>query len=207
MLGCKLLALWAFAQAVLTGPALFLLFILACAGLSPGGFKWPELAATAVGCLPALGSAFIGLALWIYAPQLAARMVSGDPEAVTRPDLDHETVLCVAFAAVGLWTLIPSVRDFASDLVTIVRGKYPFADYWRDSRWQARFCSSILGMGLSIWLMIGTRGIVRLVLMLRHRDGENLVLPAGGFEVMHAEGPDEAASERTSATDSSNDTA
>lgn len=195
ILACKILAMWVFAQAALLIMDVVMMVIFALANLHSGVSHSTDLAQTAVTGVPAVGAVIVGVLLWSYAPQFASRMVSAGPEPVTRPDLDHEAVLSVAFAAIGCWLLIPALRDVASIIFTAAFGKYPLFEYWQDSRWQARFWPPVFETGLSIWLIVGTRGVVRLVLMLRRRDGETHVLPPGGFEVLQPDASEDLPSE------------
>ena len=195
-LACKILAMWVFAQAALLIVNVVMMIIFALGNFHSGVSRSTDLAEAAVTGLPAVGAVIVGILLWSYAPQLASRMVSAGSETVTRPDLDHEAVLSVAFAAIGLWLLIPALRDVASIIITVAFGKLPLFEYWQDSRWQARFWPPVLETGLSIWLIVGTRGIVRLVLMLRRQDGETHVLPPGGFQVLQPDASDDSPSHK-----------
>jgi hypothetical protein len=167
-LACKILALWMFAQAAFFIAGVILMAIISVAAIFTNrGFRWDELVGAAVTGVPALGMLVIGLYFWFRAGRLADRMVSDDETPVTRPDITQADVMAVAFSAVGVFTLVPVFRDLAASFIRIAEDEYRFSEYWASANWQARFWSSIIGLAFALWLIFGSRGIVRVVLWAR----------------------------------------
>jgi len=97
-------------------------------------------------------------------------MVSSDPVPVTQSDINQESVLSIAFAATGMFILVPALRNLAGNILGITMAgnwEYLVPDRWTSSSWQAGFWSSFVGLGLAIWLIFGSRGIARFVLWAR----------------------------------------
>jgi hypothetical protein len=75
--------------------------------------------------------------------------------------------MAIAFSAVGMLTLIPSLQALARHVIRLSSGAYRFSDLWASADWQANFWSSIIGVAASIWLIFGSRGVARVVIWAR----------------------------------------
>ena len=163
-LACKILALYLFAEVVIVGSSVIFMLILTIGGLfSHSARGWDDLLGAAVMGIPTAATALAALFLWIRAEALAARMVSDDALPVTATDLSADTVMAVAFTAIGVFTLIPVLRDLAGIVFRAVSGPYPFSESWRSASWHAHFWSCLLGLALSLCLMLTPRGVVKAV--------------------------------------------
>ncbi len=177
---CKSIAVWMFAT-VVAEAAFFMVAIAVSIGsiFTSTGFDASELKSGWILGVPSVAQLIVGLFLWFRAPRLAARMVSDDPAPVTRPDMNVQDVLAVAFMTVGVYLLIPLVRSLTRNIYEMALGEYSF------KRWllSGSTLSLFVGFALSIWLILGSRGIVRVVLWAREaaakRGGETGASDAG----------------------------
>jgi len=165
-LACKILALWLFTEFVMAIVVVVWMVVTAVCGLRQRD-GWHDFVIAGLTGLPSLGTLLIGMFLWFKASWLADRMVSDDPTPVTRPDMTQQTFLAVACAAIGIFTIIPVLRNLVGNFVIIIAGENRFSVYWKSVDWQSNFWSNIVGLAFSIWLMLGSRGIARFVLWLR----------------------------------------
>lgn len=110
-----------------------------------------------------LGTLIVSLIVWLKADRIAARMVADDPAPVTGPQITEAGVMVLACFAAGVFTIVPALRDLARSIAFETIGTWGPTNVWRNSD----FWSAIIGVGISMWLMIKTRGIVALVLIAR----------------------------------------
>lgn len=173
VLACKFLALWMFAQGVLYGTSTVVLAIATVGGLfTDRDAQWRLLAMLAYTGVPALCVLVAGIVLWKMSGRLAGRMVSDDPTPVTREDISAESVMSIAFAAVGVFVLVPVLRGLAGSLVGLVRGDHTLSD-WADASWHRNLWSSIVGLAFALWLILGSRGIVKVIRRYRTAGPKN----------------------------------
>jgi hypothetical protein len=167
-LACRILALWLVSQAVLASSSMLGLTIAWIGSLiSQRDLDWGVLAASLIPAGMVVAMLLVALALWFGADRLARRMVSDDPTPVTRSDITPEDLMVVAFTAIGLFTLIPALRELGRALVTAFHSEYPFREWWSSTNWQADFWMSIAGLIFAIALLVGSRPIVRGVIWSR----------------------------------------
>jgi hypothetical protein len=164
-LACKLLALWIIIQGVLYLPYLLYWLFLGIATAHnefAAGFQL-----SAVYSFLSIGSFLIGLALWLLAPRLAARMVKSDDTAIVFPDLTQSSAMVVAFTAIGVFTLVPALKDLANLTMLYMENNSTQPQLWNNADTGTQLASFIIELLLSLWLIFGSRGIVRLVLWAR----------------------------------------
>ncbi|HTV47528.1 MAG TPA: hypothetical protein VMG59_03700 [Phycisphaerae bacterium] len=166
-LACKILALWAFAEAILTSTGI----ITSVVFLFSHEPQWPNFFSIVYLCTTPIGMLIIGLILWFRAPGIAARMVSSDPAVVTRADINQESVLSIAFAAIGVFIFVPALNTMVRTVLGFMSGdgnwEFVAPISWIHLIFQPNFWSSIVELGLSIWLIFGSRGIAHFVLWVR----------------------------------------
>jgi hypothetical protein len=68
---------------------------------------------------------------------------------------------------IGVSTLVPVLRGISRNIFSVVRSEYGVREWWADPTWQGNTWSSIVGLAISIWLIFGSRGIVRVLLWAR----------------------------------------
>ncbi|MEX2213733.1 MAG: hypothetical protein WD768_06375 [Phycisphaeraceae bacterium] len=169
-LACKILALWMFAQTALLFGSVIVVMVISLFGLvfRVDGLDWQTLFAAVVLAGPAIATLIVSLFLWRKAPSLANRMVSDDPTPVTRDALDSHMLMMIASVAVGLFLLVPSLRNLAGSVFEVLASPFSFADWWETPHWRADFISSLVGLILSAYLILGSAGIARAVHRLRN---------------------------------------
>ena len=160
---CKVLALWMFALGVLHGTSAVVLAIATVGRLFIDEYaQWRWRAMFAYTGVPAVCQLVAGIVLWKMSGQLAGHMVSDDATPVTREDINAESVMSIAFATVGVFLLVPVLGDLARSLVGLVRGDYTLSD-WASARWHPNLWSSIVVLAFAVWLILGSRGIVKVI--------------------------------------------
>lgn len=173
-LACKVLALWLFANAVVVGVSVGPTLVSAVLSIfGPSGFQHTPLSMVVWTGFPAAGYLAMGLFLWFRAASLAGRMVTDDPAPATRADITAEGVMAVAFAAVGVFVVTRVLPGIAWGLYQRVGDPRPVGG--RGS--QPALWPNAIGLGLGLWLLLGSRGIAEVVRRLR-RAGQKPDEPA-----------------------------
>ena len=164
VVACKVLALWMIAQGVFFACHGLLLFVITAIGsmTDHARFGWDEMLVMTVTSTPGLAMLVVGILVWLKAPWLGRRMVGDDPTPVTRSDITSQSVMSITCAGVGVFLLVPTLRDLAGDFILISKTDVPFSEFWRSANWHADFWSTILQLVLALWLILGSRGVVKL---------------------------------------------
>ncbi len=124
-----------------------------------------------------LSLAIIGLVvfmLWRYADKIADCMV-GDPvvEAENPVNINYDTIQVIAFSVVGLLALvdgIPSLFNSVADIFMFKQFEVPgVITYNRNFMLDMlpRLIGNIVKTALGFWLLLGAKGIKRLISMTR----------------------------------------
>jgi hypothetical protein len=166
-LACKILALWIFAQAALgITPVLLFCFVAFFQHSSGSVF-----AAVTVSALMPLGFLFVGVLLWKKAEAIARRMVGSDPTPVVRTELDAKGLMSIAFAAIGLYAVWASSEDLfrkiAQVFLIVHEQGIDRANIWGNINWNASLLGTLGSLAFAVWLLLGSRGIVRIVQRIR----------------------------------------
>lgn len=120
-LGCKLIALWAFMRAVLTGSGLLAVFIQGLSAVSDDSFAARSGFYAAVWtAVPTLAYVVAGMILWFSDDRIAVRMTSDDPAPVSRTDFTTRGVLSVALVVMGIYIAVGGLRGVFSSVVVLV---------------------------------------------------------------------------------------
>lgn len=177
-LAVKILALWLFGEAIV-GLSTVVSFIMALIR-SPldQGFGLQEVLSTGSAAIPTVFYFLAGLFFWSRAETLAARMVSDDRAPVTGIGIDESGAMSVALTAIGVFILVPTLQGVARHLYFIWTGPYTVMEWLQSPEWQSSFWSSLFALVLALWLMLGSRGIVRAILWLRSAGRANRRKPA-----------------------------
>jgi len=163
-MACKTIALILFAQSIFLAIASLLYpLVVFVHGAFYGWVDQAELLTAMIIAVPGLATMVTAALYWWNARKIAGRMVSSDPTAVSTVAISAQDVMMVAFSTVGVWSLINGVRHMVL-LVFIAHesGASP-GDFWLSSNTAA----AIVHVGLSLWLILGSPGIVRLIFWLR----------------------------------------
>jgi len=186
-LACKVIALWVFTQVAFTTVP-FLLFILA-AIFQPNPGK-TILVTLGISAVVPLGGLIIGIFLWKKSRAVARRMVSEDPSPVIRTDFGKEHLLSIAFTVVGIYAVWESMNGLFRIITQIFlfTREYGLMDsgLWKDIKWEASVCGTLGSLGFGIWLLLGSRGIVRLLQRIRGDHGPPDGDPADNIPVGQA---------------------
>lgn len=165
---CKTLALVMFAQAAflsITGILLFALTLTAAP--FRGWLDWDQLQAYLILSVPMLAALAVGLVYWKRSDAIASRMVSASIAPVTELPISVEDVMVVAFSTAGVFILVDGIRDAVA--VIIVASRY---DFTRSELWyNVETAAAWVQVGFALWLVLGSRGIVRAIRWLRTAGG------------------------------------
>ncbi|MGQ0637497.1 MAG: hypothetical protein ACT4QC_23060 [Planctomycetaceae bacterium] len=170
-LACKVLALYCFVHAF-TALVQFVLVLVpaiwdfACFGLN----------STQFGSVTTVGSYVVAMLvpaawLWRNADHLARRMVFDDSEPVTPEAWSAEICLSVACTAIGVFAVMQALQQLL--LLTVNSWSIsPFpAGLVKDPRHLALFLGQVLYAALGGWLILGSRGVARLLIWAREAGG------------------------------------
>lgn len=120
--------------------------------------------------LPLILFAALGALLWSRAAWLADRMLRGaDSEPAPLP-ADPHTIQAIAFSAIGLFVLMQTIPTFASKMMTAVMAQRHDQTQYEllDWRWKTSVTATLIQIAVSLWLLLGARGIVNALTNLRH---------------------------------------
>jgi len=161
---CKTLALLMFAQAAflsITGVVL-VIFMFITAPFR-GWLDWHEFYVSLILSIPMFATLIVGVVYWKKSKSIASWMVSADPAPVTNLSITVEDVMMVAFSTAGLFVLVDGVRDFVA--IVFLAHEYDFtaSEFW----YNAQTWTALVQFGLALWLMLGSRGLVRAIHWLR----------------------------------------
>ncbi|NQT37770.1 MAG: hypothetical protein HQ581_09790 [Planctomycetes bacterium] len=161
---CKTLALVMFALAAIFSIAgvVLILFAFIVAPLR-GWFDGDNLYVSLILSIPMFATLIVGLVYWKGSKSIASRMVSADPAPVTIQSVTVQDAMMVTFSTVGVFVLIDGVRDLAAFVFVANTNDFTTSEFWYASQtW-----STLLYLALALWLMLGSRGIVRAIHWLR----------------------------------------
>ncbi len=164
---CRTLAviLFALAAAFSVG-AVLMLFLVVVIGAFDGSSNSGELMLALFAAVPAMALLVTGTALWKRSDWIAARMVPADPTGIVIPPFTVQDATVVAFSTVGLVFFLGGVREAIGLFFIIGNYSVTAADVLTSSHtW-----SAIVQLWLSIWLMLGSRGIVATIHRWRNPD-------------------------------------
>jgi len=165
---CKAVALYLLVQGLLIGGSMLAMLagLLVVNRLDAGRVE-----SYAVGVLFPVVQFLVGLLLWSMAESVGRRMVPGEPGPVIRTNLDAKSLMNVAFATVGLCLTVVNFQGLVQLAlqVDLIRrqSQSPSTRFWDDATTQSHFWGHAIGLGLGIWLLVGSRGLIRMLETLR----------------------------------------
>lgn len=166
---CKVIAIYALIRAIesLSGATDNLSLLVGF-----GGLAWRDYFPTIFGVVPSVVLTALAVYFWRRAGVVAAWITGHDlqddpDEPDARPErIDSKELQTVAFATLGLWAIIDSTPQLF-DLV--LWGTLFSSDASENVPWflsQVALASAQLGLG--VWLLFGSRGLVQLLYKLRN---------------------------------------
>ena len=121
------------------------------------------------------------MALGWKARMFSTWMASDDPTPVTGPELSTEALMPVACAGVGLFAITRALPTFARVFALLLSTETSLGEIMADNEWKTSLIADALLAAWGLWLIVGNRGFVRLLMRAR---------PAGGPELEQTK-PDE----------------
>jgi hypothetical protein len=159
---CRIVALivlaWALTYLVEVIPALNL--ALANSGRYGAGPSYFA-AVTSLGMLGSILLLF-AMGLWWNAEAISQWMGPEDPEPVTGPELSAEALMPVASMGVGLFAITRAAPTFFRLVTSVALTPTTLGDSWNND-WKVALASDALLMAWGVWLVLGSRGLVRIV--------------------------------------------
>jgi hypothetical protein len=166
-LACKIFALWVFAHAALTIAPLLVFLFVAPFQLDSGR---PFASSALFAVMPA-GEILVGVLLWTMSRAIGRRMVRDATAPVARTDIGAEHLMSIAFAVVGIyavWASCEGLLQKAASAFYIARERgIESAWFWTDIEWKSRLLGTLGSLAFGLWLLFGSRGIVRIVRRIR----------------------------------------
>jgi len=107
------------------------------------------------------------MALTWKAPLFSAWMASDDSTPVTRPELSAEALMPVACAGVGLYAITRALPTFTRAVVLMLSTDTTLDGILGDDDWKVSLLADGLLAAWGLWLMLGNRGLVRLLMWAR----------------------------------------
>ena len=94
-------------------------------------------------------------------------MASDDPSPVTGPELSAEALMPVACTGVGLFAVTRALPTFFRFIAALASGETTPGEVWADVEWKVSLGADALLMAWGLWLVLGGRGLVRIVAWAR----------------------------------------
>lgn len=164
---CKTLALLMFAQAAfLSVSGIILIMFELCTAPFRSWNDWYVVYTALILSIPTAAILIVGLIYWKNAFAIAGRMVSPDPTPVTSHPISVPEVMMVAFSTAGVFVFVEGVREIVGMMYLVHRfDLFELIEngFWSDPRTWSALAELILGL----WLILGSRGIVRAIRWLR----------------------------------------
>jgi len=159
---CKSLALLLFAVAACIAVSVVSIFI-AFLMSEPWNRSFSNFLVVLLPGLFVFSILIVGIVYWKKSNAIAARMVSADPTPVTTQSINVRDLMVLAFSTVGLVFLVEGILEFLG--VVFLSREFAFtpSEFWYNST----TLTALVQMALAFWLVLGSRGIVRLVYWLR----------------------------------------
>ena len=166
---CKCFALWLLVQGATTG--VYGLLGAICAAFLPHRNSILEAIGVAMIMLVLVPGAqlIVGVLLWRGSGAIGRLMIRNDPTPLQHFRLDVRQLMILACMATGVFVFADEVRalfSLAAWLANLPLDLRP-AQIWSNAHWTQNFWPAIFGLALAVWLILGSRGIVRFVERLR----------------------------------------
>jgi hypothetical protein len=130
-----------------------------------------------------------GVVCWLRAENIALQMVGDDPEPVTSDRVTADEILAAGCRLIGMVILVGALRTAVSLAWLFVLSDPDSLAVFFESSNGVTAVQTLLETGLAVWLLLGTRGVVGLVVWAR-----NAGTPSGDADA-DAEREDEAKNE------------
>jgi hypothetical protein len=161
---CKSIALGLFAYAAYSAIALAGFAILFFYSWLFDQFSSHYLGELLVLSLPTLSMIAVGILYWKKADSIASRMVRKDARPVILEKVTVVDLMMVIFATVGLYTLVQGLHG-VSQILYLMNMEAFDGDFGNEMVWSTTF-----KLGVGVWLMLGSRGVVNAIVRLRRPD-------------------------------------
>jgi hypothetical protein len=102
------------------------------------------------------------MALWWNAEAISRWMAPEDPSPVTGPEMSSEALMPVACTGVGLYAVTRALPTFFRFFTTLLFTPSSLDDILGDSEWKTSLVAEALLMAWGIWLIFGSRGLIRM---------------------------------------------
>jgi len=166
---CKVLALWLLVQGVLSMASILLTIMKTIESISMGSDWGYALGGPcAIGFV---GAAFLvlGWIVWAKADSLAVRMVGDDETPVTGTNISKEGWITIAVVALGLFLFVSGVCDLVRSVAYGFMRSRAIQGSLYDSLINDihSIAAVIVQIVLAVWMMVGSKGIIRLICKFR----------------------------------------
>lgn len=124
------------------------------------------------GIVPPLVLLAIGTFLWKKADAIALHIYphNDDPATCDINAAATTDLLAVAFASIGMYILVSAIPELVNQIARPMAMGVSMQQAWENAGWQVEFWTSLLQVGLGLWLMLGMRGIARIVKRFQRDD-------------------------------------
>ncbi|MHC4563021.1 MAG: hypothetical protein ACYS8X_09645 [Planctomycetota bacterium] len=182
-LACKILALWVVYRGILWLSVSVLSVFYWIVEMCSSGFHYVPMSEWSgrygvFSVLPGIVAIGFALLLWKKANSLAARMVADESAPPNLASADANSLLTVAIVVLGVVLIVLSLPVIVTTLIWpfFVREVPDAGSRWDSVYWHQSFWAPIVRITLGLWLVCGTRGIVRILARARtmgHKSGDN----------------------------------
>lgn len=104
-----------------------------------------------------------GFYCWHSADRLAFHMVDDDVTPVTGVGLNEADLLSLGSSVIGLFLLLPALRNLMSAALQFGLGEETFDQWWDTVYSQQTVCAALAEAAFGAWLVLGSRGIATVI--------------------------------------------
>ncbi len=155
-IACRVIALWLGAQGV---SSLISLASMSMSVINGGGAPVGVILQVLASAVGPIG---VAAGMWLYARPLGRQIVGGREAPVTSLAVSMGDAMSIAFAAVGLFWLVQVLQRVG--LIGVMAAAKPNTGVLASS---PELLGNLVLGGLSVWLILGSGGLARAVLMAR----------------------------------------
>ncbi len=165
-LACKLMALYLFVNGLFSAEQLLVALLPTIGEAVSFGFRWHRFAPfmTAGSYVAALFAP--AALLWWQTEYFARRMVVDDSDPVTAREWNAETLTSIGFVVIGMNAVIQALQLLLTLVISEARD-YGSIGSLMGSQWGVSFAIHVCHAILGIWLMLGSRGLSRVIMRMR----------------------------------------
>ncbi|OGO77120.1 MAG: hypothetical protein A2Y23_13765 [Clostridiales bacterium GWB2_37_7] len=161
---CRMLAIYFFMLSMNYIPSLLLILVPFSSGFS--NFGQSMLLTYSTGILHILTTIF----LWVFADKISIAIIKEIPSNNEKSEVDYDKIAIIAFAFAGIFVLTNAIPDMVRMLIQhniLLANQLNYKETSMYAENLSRIISEAVQVGMGFWLILGSKGILRVIKGLR----------------------------------------